>query len=90
MTGSTKLGLQFDFSEFFPLLKTGLSRFWAILQVWRKVMVSMESLGIFAKLLETTGNAVIRNIKIRCRCQSFLYFDLSHCFLDDFLLAEAV
>ena len=44
----------------------------------------------FAKLLETTGNAIIRNIKIRCHCQSFLYFDLSHCFLDDFLLAEAV
>ena len=53
-------------------------------------MVSMESLGIFAKLIETTGNAIIRNIKIRCHCQSFLYFDLSHCFLDDFLIAEAV
>ena len=47
-------------------------------------MVSMESLGIFAKLLETTGNAVIRNIKIRCRCQSFLYFDLNHCFFGRF------
>ena len=47
-------------------------------------MVSMKSLGIFAKLLETTGNAIIRNIKIRCRCQSFLYFDLSHCFWTTF------